>query len=53
MPLTHEEIGEFIGSSRETVTRTFSEFKNRHLVALKGSTVMIPNRNALEQVAGA
>ena len=27
MPLTHEEIGEFIGSSRETVTRTFSEFK--------------------------
>jgi len=53
MPLTHEEIGEFIGSSRETVTRTFSEFKSRHLVALKGSTVTIPNRAALEQVAGA
>lgn len=53
LPLTHEEIGEFIGSTRETVTRTFSDFKNRHLVALKGSTVMIPNRAALEQLAGA
>lgn len=53
MPLTHEEIGEFIGSSRETVTRTFSDFKSRHLVALKGSTVSIPSRTALEQVAGA
>ena len=46
--LTHEEIGEFIGSSRETVTRTFSDFKSRHLIALKGSTVTIPNRAALE-----
>src|SRR5262249_25850367 len=53
MPLTHEEIGEFIGSSRETVTRTFSDFKSRHLIALKGSTVTIPSREALETVAGA
>jgi len=52
MPLTHQEIGEFIGSSRETVTRTFSELKSRHLIALKGSTVTIPNRAALEHVAG-
>lgn len=48
MPLTHEEIAEFIGSSRETVTRTFSEFKSRHLVTLKGSTLMISDRAALE-----
>jgi CRP/FNR family transcriptional regulator len=53
MPLTHQEIGEFIGSSRETVTRTFTEFKSQHLVALKGSTVTIPSRAALEQVTGA
>ena len=32
-PLTHGEIGEFIGASRETVTRTLSVFKSRHLVA--------------------
>jgi CRP/FNR family transcriptional regulator len=53
LPLTHEEIGEFIGSSRETVTRAFSEFKSRHLVALKGSTVTIPNREALENMVNA
>lgn len=53
LPLTHEEIGEFIGSSRETVTRTFSDLKSRNLVSLKGSTVTIPNRAALEHVAAA
>jgi CRP/FNR family transcriptional regulator len=49
--LTHEEIGEFIGTSRETVTRTLTEFKHRHLVAFHGSTLMIPNRVALESLA--
>ena len=39
VPLTHEEIAECIGSSRETVTRTFSEFKSQRLVTLKGSTL--------------
>ena len=27
-PLTHEQIGEFIGASRETVTRTMGTFKH-------------------------
>jgi CRP/FNR family cyclic AMP-dependent transcriptional regulator len=53
LPLTHEEIAEFIGSSRETVTRTLSEFRSRHLVALKGSTLTIPSRAALASVVGA
>ena len=50
--LTHEEIGEFIGASRETVTRTLGAFKLRRLVALNGSTLTIPNRRALESYAG-
>lgn len=50
--LTHEEIGEFIGASRETVTRTLSTFKNRRLVAFHGSILEIPSRVALENVAG-
>jgi len=49
--MTHEEIGEFIGASRETVTRTLSIFKNRHLVAQHGCTLTIPNRVALESYA--
>ena len=53
LPLTHEEIAEFIGSSRETVTRTLSDFRDRHLVTLKGSTLVIPNRAALESLAAA
>ena len=50
MPLTHEEIAEFIGTTRETVTRTLSNFKSRQLVALHGSTLLISNRPALETI---
>jgi CRP/FNR family transcriptional regulator len=49
--LTHEQIGEFIGASRETVTRTLSIFKNRQLVAQHGCTITIPSRMALESYA--
>jgi CRP/FNR family transcriptional regulator len=51
LSLTHEEIGEFIGASRETVTRTLSVFKHRHLVAVNGCMLTIPSRNALESYA--
>jgi CRP/FNR family transcriptional regulator len=50
-PLTHEEIGEFIGTSRETVTRTMTVFKTRRLVACHGATFTIPSRPALEVYA--
>jgi CRP/FNR family transcriptional regulator len=50
-PLTHGEIGEFIGASRETVTRTLSVFKSRQLVAFHGSTLTIPSKAALENLA--
>jgi CRP/FNR family transcriptional regulator len=48
LSMTHEEIGEFIGASRETVTRTLSVFKNRQLVSQHGCTLTIPSRDALE-----
>lgn len=51
LSLTHEEIGEFIGASRETVTRTLSTFKSRRLVAQHGCTLTIPSRDALESYA--
>jgi len=49
LPLTHEEIAEFIGTTRETVTRTLSDFKSHHLVELRGSTLLIENREALQE----
>lgn len=51
--LTHEEIGEFIGASRETVTRTLSTFKHRRLVSFRGSMLEIPSRIALASYANA
>ena len=52
LPLTHQEIAEFVGTTRETVTRTLSEFKTKHLVVLQGSTLTILNRAALESIGG-
>jgi CRP/FNR family transcriptional regulator len=53
LPLTHEEIAELIGTSRETVTRTLSEFRSRRLVTRHGATFIIPNRQALASFAAA
>jgi len=50
LTLTHEEIAQMIGTSRETVTRLFADFKKRQLIQLKGSTLVIRNRSALEHL---
>jgi CRP/FNR family transcriptional regulator len=49
--LTHEEMAELIGTSRETVTRTLSEFKKQRLIELNGSTLLLWNKPALESLA--
>jgi CRP/FNR family transcriptional regulator, cyclic AMP receptor protein len=50
LALTHEEIGQMIGTSRETVSRLFAGFKKQHLIEQSGSTLVIPNRIALESL---
>jgi CRP/FNR family transcriptional regulator, cyclic AMP receptor protein len=50
MTLTHEEIAEIIGTTRETVSRLFSEFKKKQLMQLKGATLVIRSRFALEKI---
>jgi len=47
--LTHEEIAQLIGTSRETVTRLFSNLKSKGTIEVKGSTLLIRDRAALEQ----
>jgi CRP/FNR family cyclic AMP-dependent transcriptional regulator len=49
--LTHEEIAQMIGTSRETVTRLFAELKKRQIVQSKGSTLVIRNTSALRDIA--
>jgi CRP/FNR family transcriptional regulator len=50
MALTHEEIGQMIGSSRETVSRLLAGFKKQRIIQQTGSTIMIPSRTALESL---
>jgi CRP/FNR family transcriptional regulator, cyclic AMP receptor protein len=50
LTLTHEEIAEIIGTTRETVSRLFSEFKKKQLMQLKGATLVIRSRFALQKI---
>jgi CRP/FNR family cyclic AMP-dependent transcriptional regulator len=50
LTLTHEEIAEMIGTSRETVTRHLVDFRKRQFIQQNGSTVVVRNRVALESM---
>lgn len=50
-PVTHEEMAQRIGASRETVTRLLSELRKKDLIRLDGTTLIIRNRTALEAMA--
>jgi CRP/FNR family transcriptional regulator, cyclic AMP receptor protein len=52
LTLTHEEIAQTIGTSRETVTRLFTDFKKKRLLQVKGATLIIKNKTGLEGVVG-
>lgn len=47
-PATHDQIGRLIGTSRETVTRLFSDFKARGLISVEDSSLLVLDRAALE-----
>ena len=46
--LTHEEIAQMIGTTRETVTRLLSDYKKRRLIDVKGSNFFVLDRGQLE-----
>lgn len=49
--MTHEEMAQRIGSSRETVTRLLSNLKKKRLIRLEGATLVIRDRMGLEALA--
>jgi len=51
LALTHEEIAQLIGCSRESVSRSFSEFKRKRLVEINGSTLLVQDKAALQTLA--
>ncbi|HWY54935.1 MAG TPA: Crp/Fnr family transcriptional regulator [Terriglobales bacterium] len=53
LALTHEDISQLIGTRRETITRTLSEFRKLRIVELKGSTLIIRNKTALVKLVAA
>jgi CRP/FNR family transcriptional regulator len=50
-PFSHEEVGQMVGSSRETVSRAFATLKKKGLAELNGATLHIRDRAALEAIA--
>ncbi len=48
--LTQEEIAQFAGTSRETVSRVLSEFKRKGWLNIRGATWCITNKPALEKL---
>ncbi len=51
LALTHEEIAQLIGCSRESVSRSFSDFKRKRFVEVNGSTLLVRDKAALETLA--
>ena len=49
--MTHEEMAQRIGASRETVTRLLSSLRRKHLIRLDGPTLVIRDRPGLEALA--
>jgi CRP/FNR family transcriptional regulator, cyclic AMP receptor protein len=49
--MTHEEMAQRIGSSRETVTRLLSDLKKKRLIRLEGTNLVIRDRTGLEALA--
>ena len=46
--LTHEEIAQMIGTTRETVTRLLTSLRSKKVIEVKGSTVNVMRLDALE-----
>jgi CRP-like cAMP-binding protein len=47
LTLTHEEIAAIIGSSQETLTRQFADFRRKGLVQIRRSTLVLADKTGL------
>jgi CRP/FNR family transcriptional regulator len=51
MALTHEEIANMAGTSRETVTRLLNQFRRDEWITVKGSSLTIIKPDQLERLS--
>jgi CRP/FNR family transcriptional regulator, cyclic AMP receptor protein len=52
MLLTHEQIAQLLGTSRETITRLLAEFRRNKLINLRGSSLVVPSKGRLQSLIG-
>jgi CRP/FNR family cyclic AMP-dependent transcriptional regulator len=50
LTLTHKEIGDMLGASRETITRLLAHFKREGLIEVRGATLALTNKARLEKL---
>jgi CRP/FNR family cyclic AMP-dependent transcriptional regulator len=51
MALTHEELANLVGCSRETVTRNLGQFQRQKLIVIHGVSILIPFPKKLGRIA--
>ena len=49
--ITHQEMANLIGSTRETVSLTLSQFKRKKLIATEGRKIILTDREGLKALA--
>lgn len=52
MSLTHEELAQMVGTTRETVTRVLARFRKQGFIQVRGATILVYNMPALQDIAG-
>jgi len=53
LPLTRSELGEYIGTTRETVTKIIHDFSVDKIITVNGKKISLLNRNIIKKISGA
>ncbi len=53
IPLTRVEFGEYIGTTRETVTKIIRDFTTDHIIEVEGRNIRILNKDILQKLSNA
>ena len=51
IPLTHQEIAEMVGTSRQTVSSIISDLKRNHVLSIANHRILIESESSLNQLA--
>jgi CRP-like cAMP-binding protein len=51
LKITQRDLGNFLGLTRETVSRTLSEFKESGLIETKGNSIVVLDLDGLQEIA--